>query len=171
MSKSTKTTLTDYISGLEVKSSPEEIDAVQVFARQLVEDYGYPKTHIQTHPQHRVKVRPLDIKKEYPIDIAVFKSDKKDENDLFIIVECKKKNRKDGKTQLENYLTLSNAYLGVWFNGEERIFIRKCIQPNGKIIFEEIPNIPQFGQRLEDIGQFTRQDLKSTHNLKAIFKP
>ena len=170
MAKNLDNTIIDYISGLEVKATPEEIDAVQVFAKQLVEDYGYPKEYIQTHPQHRVKVRPSDTKKEYPVDIAVFKNDKRDESDIYIVIECKKKNSKDGRTQLENYLTLSNAYLGVWFNGEERIFIRKFVKPNGQIIFEPIPNIPQFGQRVEDIGKFTRQDLKPTHNLKAIFK-
>lgn len=170
MAKNLDTTLIDYISGLAVKFTPEEVDAVQVFAKQLVEDYGYPKAHIQTHPQHRVKVRPSDTKKEYPVDIAVFKNDKKDENDIYIVVECKKKNRKDGRTQLENYLTLSNVYLGVWFNGEERVFIRKFVKQNGEVTFEEIPNIPQFGQRIEDIGKFTRQDLKPTHNLKAIFR-
>ena len=53
----------DYISGAEVKATPEEVEAVQVFSKILVEDYGYPKTHIQTHPQYRVKIRPSDIKK------------------------------------------------------------------------------------------------------------
>lgn len=166
----TDLTVKDYISGIEVNATPEEIEAVQVFARQLVEDYGYPKTHIQTRPQHRVKIRPSDFKKEYPVDIAVFLSDAKTDENLYIIVECKKKNRKDGRTQLENYLTLSTAYLGVWFNGEERFFLHKFVKPNGEIYFEEIPNIPQYTQRLEDIGKFTRSDLKPTHNLKAIFK-
>jgi len=166
----TKNTVTDYISGLQINATPEEIDAVQTFSKQLVDDYGYPKEHIQTHPQHRVKLRPSDTKKEYPVDIAVFTGSRKMDETLYIIVECKKKNRKDGRTQLENYLTLSSAYLGVWFNGEERFFIRKFVTPNGEIIFEEIPNIPKFGQRIEDIGRFTRADLKPTHNLKAIFK-
>ncbi|MDR0368239.1 MAG: N-6 DNA methylase [Bacteroidales bacterium] len=163
-------TLIDYISGSAVSATPEEFEAVQVFSKQLVEDYGYPKEYIQTHPQYRVKLRPSDIKKEYPVDIAVFKNEKKIESELYIVVECKKKNRKDGRTQLENYLMLSNAYLGVWFNGEERTFIRKFIKRNGEVIFEEIPNIPQFGQRIEDIGKFVRADLKPTHNLKSIFK-
>jgi len=163
-------TITDYISGVQVSATPEEIDAVQVFSRQLVEDYGYPKEHIQTRPQHRVKVRPSDTKKEYPVDIAVFSGSIKKDDTLYIVVECKKKNRKDGRTQLENYLTLSSAYLGVWFNGEERFFIRKFVKENGEIIFEEIPNIPKYGQRIEDIGQFKRSDLTPTHNLKAIFK-
>ena len=170
MAKNEQTTTIDYISGIQVNATPEEIEAVQVFSRQLVEDYGYPKEHIQTRPQHRVKIRPSDTKKEYPVDIAVFLDALKDDEGLYIVVECKKKNRKDGRTQLENYLTLSSAYLGVWFNGEERFFIRKFVRPNGEIIFEEIPNIPKFRQRLEDIGRFTRADLKPTHNLKSIFK-
>ena len=59
----------DYISGIEVPATPEEIEATQVFSKLLVEDYGYPKEHIQTRPQFRVKVRPSDTKKEYPVDI------------------------------------------------------------------------------------------------------
>lgn len=159
----------DYISGVEVKAGPEEVEAVQVFSRQLVEDYGYPKEFIQTRPQYRVKVRPSDTRREYPVDIAVFNSEIKDEDHIYIIVECKKKNRKDGKNQLENYLIFSKAQLGVWFNGEERAFIRK-IEKDGKVFFEDIPNIPNFGQKLEDIGKFKRKDLKVTHNLKANFK-
>ena len=160
----------DFISGVKIKSKPEELEAVQVFSKQLVEDYDYPKEYIQTHPQYRVKKRPSDIKKEYPIDIAVFKSKQKLEDEIYIIVECKKKNKKDGKNQLENYLTFSNAYLGVWFNGDERIFLQKYITKNGEVHFIEIPNIPKFGQRIEDIGKFKRKDLKPTHNLKPIFK-
>jgi len=159
----------DFISGQEVKATPEEVEAVQIFSKQLVEDYGYPKTHIQTRPQFRVKVRPSDTKKEYPVDIVVFSNERKVEDEAYIIVECKKKSRKDGKGQLQDYLRFSKSYLGVWFNGEERLFLRK-IEEAGKVKFEEIPNIPQFGQRVEDIGRFKREDLKPTHNLKSTFK-
>jgi len=170
MTKETKEGyIIDYISGQEVKATPEEVEAVQIFSKQLVEDYGYPKNHIQTRPQFRVKVRPSDTKKEYPVDIAVFSNERKVEDETYIIVECKKKNRKDGKGQLQDYLRFSKAYLGVWFNGEERLFLRK-VEESGKIKFEEIPNIPQFGQRVEDIGKFKRKDLKPTHNLKSTFK-
>jgi type I restriction enzyme M protein len=162
-------TLEDFISGKIVKATPEEIEAVQIFSRQLVEDYQYPKKMIQTRPQFRVRARPSDNKKEYPVDIAVFNSEKKDDDSVYIIVECKKKTRKDGLDQLKDYLTLSNARMGVWFNGNERLFIRK-IEKSGQVLFDEIPNIPIYGQRLEDIGKFKRADLKPTHNLKAIFK-
>lgn len=50
----------DYISGQLVRATSEEIDAVQVFARRLVEDYGYAKDQIQTRPQFRVRKRPSD---------------------------------------------------------------------------------------------------------------
>ncbi|PWH84982.1 N-6 DNA methylase [Brumimicrobium oceani] len=161
--------LFDYISGQEIKATPEEVDAVQPFSIQLVEDYGYPKELIQTRPQFRVKARPSDTTKQYPVDIAIFKDKSQKDDDVYIIVECKKKTRKDGKTQLEDYLRLSKAELGVWFNGDERLFIKK-IEKSGKVLFREIPNIPKSGQRLEDIGMFKRKDLIVPHNLKLIFK-
>lgn len=158
----------DYISGEQVKATPEEIEAVQVFAKQLVEDYGYSKDQIQTRPQYRVKANPSDTTKSYPLDIIVFSDNKKIDTNEYIIIECKKKTRNDGITQLQDYLKFSNAYIGVWFNGNERIFLKKH-ETKGKVHFEEIPNIPIKGQRLEDIGKFKRKDLKPTHNLKVIF--
>lgn len=139
-----------------------------MFSKILVEDYGYPKECIQTRPQFRVKVRPSDIRKEYPVDIAVFSSEEKTDETLSIIVECKKKDRKDGRTQLEDYLRLSKAYLGVWFNGNERLYLHK-IEKNGKVIFEDIPNIPKYNQRIEDIGKYSRKNLTPTYNLKTTF--
>ena len=60
----TENTIIDYVSGTYVKGTAEEIEAVQPFSRKLVEDYGYPIENIMTHPQHRVKARPSDTKKE-----------------------------------------------------------------------------------------------------------
>src|SRR3989338_682695 len=169
MAKIFENKITDFISGIEVIATPEEVEAVQVFSRQLVEDYGYSKGQIQTRTQYRVKARPSDARKEYPVDIAVFKNNNKKEDDVYVIVECKKKTRKDGRGQIEDYLRFSRAGLGVWFNGEERLFLIK-FERAGKIEFEEIPNIPLAGQRIEDIRKFIQKDLKPTHNLKAIFK-
>ena len=64
----------DFITGLQVKATPEEVQAVQVFAQQLVDDYGYPKNLIQTRPQFRVKANPSDSS-SYPVDIVVFTQD------------------------------------------------------------------------------------------------
>ncbi|RZK18178.1 MAG: restriction endonuclease subunit M, partial [Flavobacterium sp.] len=159
----------DYISGLSINGTPEETEAVQIFSKQLVEDYGYAKEQIQTRPQYRVKSRPSDEKKEYPIDIAVFKNNRKNDDEVYIVVECKRKTRKDGKKQLEDYLRFCKASFGVWFNGDERVFLRK-IEKDGSVLFEEIPNIPKEGQRIEDIGKFKKGDLKPSNNLKAVFR-
>lgn len=159
----------DYVSGTEVRATPEEVQAVQPLSKILVEDYGYPKELLVTHPQYRVKIRPSDEKREFPIDIGVFSDSAKTDDDIYIVCECKKKTRKDGMTQLKDYLRFCTATLGVWYNGEERIYLRKY-EKDGKVKFVEIPNIPKYGQRVEDIGRFKRSELHATHNLKGTFK-
>ncbi len=160
----------DFISGKVVRGTAEEIDAVQVFARRLVDDYGYRKDQIQTHPQFRVRRSPSDEGKTYPVDIAVFASKRKTESDLFLVVECKKKQRKDGVAQLKLYLDMSPAEIGVWFNGEDHAYLRKVHRKGGGRTYEELPNIPRLGQRVEDIGKFRRADLRAPSNLKAVFR-
>ncbi|NIW09305.1 MAG: hypothetical protein GWN33_01405 [Gammaproteobacteria bacterium] len=95
--------ISDCISGYPVRATPEETEAVQVFARRLIEDYGYSKNQVPTRPQHRVRVRPSDEDRSYPDDIAVFHSSKRTEDNLFMVVECKKKDRKDGEHQLYRF--------------------------------------------------------------------
>jgi type I restriction enzyme M protein len=162
--------VTDYISGLPVRAAPEEINSVQVFSRRLVEDYGYDRKQIQTRPQYRVRSRPSDEERSYPVDIAVFNSSKKTEDDLFMLVECKKKDRKDGEHQLRLYMDMSAAEVGVWFNGDEHLYLRKIHHKNGKRTYEVLPNIPRKGQRIEDIGLYKRKDLTKPSNLKAVFR-
>ena len=157
----------DYVSGEEVNATPEEVNAVQPYSKILVEDYQYPKEMLQTHPQFRVKSSPSD-KKGYPIDIAVFELDEQGNKKLKMIVENKKPTRKDGQDQLEDYLKFSEAKIGIWYNGKESLYIKK-IEQSGNIHFEEIPAIPKYKQKLEEIGLYKRKDLKGTHNLKEIF--
>jgi type I restriction enzyme M protein len=160
----------DFISGQPVKATPEEVEAVQVFSRRLVEDYGYPSSCIKTRPQHRVRKHPSDEEKTYPVDIAVFHSAKKTEDELFMVVECKKKNRNDGVDQLKIYMDMSSAEVGVWFNGDAHEYIRKILHKDGSRTYTPLPNIPRHGQRIEDIGLYTRKDLKKPSNLKAVFR-
>ena len=97
----------DYISGIEINATPEEIASTQVFSKILVEDYGYPKTTIQTRPQYRVKSCPSDTT-GYPIDIAVFETIN-GKKTLKMIVENKRPTRTDVKSQLEYYLKLNTV--------------------------------------------------------------
>ena len=161
--------LVDYVTGELVKDTPEERDAVQVMLRRLVDDYNYPASHIQSHPQHRVRRSPSDRSGTYPVDIAVFGSDAKQESDLEIIVECKRPDRVDGREQLELYMEMSAAAIGVWFNGSDHFYLRKEVSTDGTRKFYEIPNIPLYGQRVDQIGKHLRKDLRPSCNLKAVF--
>lgn len=162
-------TLTDYITGESVRSTPEEREAVQVMLRRLVEDYDYPKSRIQSHPQHRVRRTPSDASGSFPVDIAVFTSDAKQGSELQIVVECKRPDRSDGLVQLQLYMEMSAATIGVWFNGLDHLYLRKVVSADGTRTFEEIPNIPRFGQGIDEIGRHLRRDLKPSRNLKAVF--
>lgn len=159
----------DFISNIPVRNTPEEIQATQPYSQILVNDYKYEKNQIQTRPQHFVKKSPSDTSGSFPIDIAVFKTAQKKENELYIIVECKKAHEKDGISQLKDYMTLSSAEFGVWYNGSDTpIYLQKILSKNG-IDFKQIPNIPKNGENVEDIGRYKRKDLIVPHNLKAVF--
>lgn len=168
--QSSSNLIEDFISGQMVKATPEEVAATQVFSRRLVEDYGYPRDLIQTRPQFRVRKRPSDEAKSYPVDIAVFSDVGKTEDLLFMIVECKQKNSREGKEQLKLYLDMSPATVGVWFNGNEHLYLRKIHHSDGSRSYEELPNIPRHNQRIEDIGLYKRKDLQKPSNLKAVFR-
>lgn len=161
--------LTDYITGVPVRDTPEEREAVQIMLRRLVDDFNYPKSHIQSHPQHRVRKSPSDASGSYPVDIAVFSSPSKQESELQMIVECKRPDRSDGLAQLQIYMEMSAAHIGVWFNGLDHVYLRKIVSQDGTRAFEEIPNIPRFGQSIKEIGRHLRRDLQPSRNLKAIF--
>lgn len=164
-----RATIRDFISGLEVEATPEEVEAVQVFARRLVEDYGYDKSQIQTHPQFSIRRSPSDEARSVPLDIGAFHTDEKVEDNLRIIVECKRKTKREGVQQLKRYLEMSPASVGVWFNGNEHAYLWKVFE-KGKPRYVDIPNIPRKDQRVEDIGKFKRKDLKAPQNLKAVFR-
>ena len=161
----------DYISEKLVKVSVKEHkEAVNIFSQRLVEELGYSKNQIQTVPQFRVKVSPSGQEK-YPVDIAVFKDEKKSYDNVYMLVECKQPNRKDGKKQLDIYLNLvPSVELGVWFNGKEHLYLWKVRDPKTKRwIWREIPELPKKGQRVEDIGLYKRKDLEKPKNLKQVF--
>lgn len=158
----------DFIADVEVRATKEEIDAVQVFARRLVEDYGYLKQEIQTHPQYKVRQRPSGSK-WFPIDIAVFRSPEHIDDNLLMIVECKQAGRKEGLAQLRAYMDMSPAEIGVWFNGSDHVYLRKQYSLAGRITYEVLPNIPRRQQRIDDIGLHVRSELRKPSNLKAVF--
>lgn len=160
--------MTDYISGEPVKATPEEIDATQPFSKMLVEDYGYSKEQIITRPQYRVKRSPSD-KKGCPIDITVFED--VNHSKIRMIIECKKKSEKLNAhiSQLQSYMTMCEAEIGVLYNGVDSKYFHKIVK-SGRTDFEPIPAIPKAAEDLDEIGKYLKKDLKPAHNLKSIFK-
>ena len=65
---------------------------------------------------------------------------------------------------------MSAASIGVWFNGNDHLYLRKISHPDGRITFTPLPNIPRAGQSIEDIGLYARRDLVPPDNLKATFR-
>lgn len=172
--KASKTpTINDYVSGVPVKATPEEVEAVQVFSRRLVEELGYPKNYIRTRPQYTVRTSPSGSSKKsnaYPIDIAVFESTNQLESELRIIVECKRKTRKDGEEQLRIYMAMApSAQIGVWFNGNDHLYLLREFH-HGQPTWSILPTLPKYGQSVEDIGLLRRKDLIPPTNLKSVFR-
>jgi len=161
--------ITDYISGERVKAGPEETETVQVFSRRLVEEYGYSRAQIRTRPQFRIKESPSGREK-FPVDIAVFHDERHTYDNLYIVVECKRRVKRTGVTQLKMYMSLSAAQIGVWSNGEEHVYLQKILDKEGNVSFRELPNIPRAIQRVEDVGKYRRRDLTPPTNLKAVFR-
>ncbi|MHB1845352.1 MAG: N-6 DNA methylase, partial [Deltaproteobacteria bacterium] len=142
-----------------------------VFARRLVDELGYPKEVIQTRPQVRVRARPSGTaSRGYPVDIAVFKTNKKLEDEMYIVVECKRKTRADGEKQLKLYLSMCSAQLGVWFNGDNHLYLQKKLLKDGSVDWVVLPTLPRRDQDISDIGSLTRKELVRPANLKAAFR-
>jgi len=161
----------DYITGKPVKADyKEHREAVNVFAKILVEELGYSKEQIQTVPQVRIRGYPSG-KDDYPLDLVVFKNEQKNKDEAFMIVEGKQPNNKKGEDQLKIYLNmLPSAEIGVFFNGKDHIYIQKVINPKTrKLDFKIIPDLPRKGESVYDIGRYKIKDLIKPKDLKRIF--
>ncbi len=152
----------DYATGKLVKERPEE-GPRQIFERRLVEEYGYSKDQIEIEFWIQKGTRKIG-----PADIVVFHDSKKKTFDnIKIIIETKRKERKDGFEQLRSYSISPSQEFAVWFNGKEILHL----QVLKKIPwFREIPDVPKKGETLEDVGLYYKRDLKPTTELKSVFE-
>jgi len=151
----------DFITGRWLKDKPEE-GPRQILEKRLVEEYGYSKNQIEIEfPVQK------GSKKIGPTDIAVFRDEKKIIDNLYIVVEAKRKERKDGIDQLKSYLSPTNAEFGIWFNGKDIVYLQHLKRAP---FFREIPDIPKKGETLEDVGLYQKKDLKPATELKTVFE-
>lgn len=151
----------DFITGKQVKDTPEE-KVRQLFEKRLVKEYGYSKNQIEINFMIQ-----KGAKKIGPADIVVFRNRRKTFDNIYIIVETKRRERKDGVDQLKSYLSPSPADFGLWFNGIEIVYFQNLKKAP---YFREIPDIPKKGETLEDIGLYYKRDLKPATELKTVFE-
>ena len=108
-------------------------------------------------------------------DLVVFTpDDRHDQENAYLIVECKSQkirasDRKEGVGQLQSYLSACpNAAFGMWTNGLERFCYRRAVR-NGQVAFDEIPDIPSFGQTEEDAEPPRFDQLKAASSDALLF--
>ena len=132
----------------DIQLKPEEV-VRQLYASRLINQYRYPKKRLAF--EHSVN---FGIEKK-SADVVVFDKDLPDVP--FIIVELKKPDLMEGKSQLRSYCNATGAPIGVWTNGEQISHYHRK-DPN---YFEEITDIPNAHQTLADIlsERFTLKDL------------
>jgi len=159
----------DPVTGKLVKATPERIEAKIIFAERLLSEYGYSKEQIQTFPEFYIQKGSTKIG---PADIVIFKNSKKTFDNIYLIVETKRRDKKDGIRQLKSYIDPTPAEGGVWFNGSEIAYFRAIRKPPSytpELI--EWRNIPKREQSWDEIGKYkTTDELIPAKNLKSILK-
>lgn len=144
----------------EIMIKPEEIIR-QLFAEKLMNEYGYPKSHIVF--EHPVKSVGRDKENTDFADIVVFTD--ATQSQAYIIFEIKRPNEKDikeQKKQLESYCRVEGASLGALINGDdiEKYYINNLDEKSKTRNLQEITVLPKYGEELCDVLNNERRTLK-----------
>lgn len=160
----------DPVSGKLVRATPERVEAKLVFAERLLKEYGYSAKQIRTFPEFYIQKGANE--KVGPADIVVFNDQEQTQDNIFLIVETKRKDRRDGVKQLKSYVYPTPAEGAVWFNGTDIAYLRVLRKPPSyRPELVEWRNIPRKGQKWDDIGKHKSvDDLIPDPNLKSTFK-
>lgn len=162
----------DFLTGKFVRDTPEEY-VRQNIEKALVRQYKYAPADCA--PEFTIRVGSSRKR----VDIVVFDKDSDHtQANAYILVETKKADvkpthRTEGVGQLQSYMASSlNARYGMWTNGTERFCFAKRGDSKGGWTFEEIIDIPGFGQTEADAQRPSRKDLKvaTADNLLFAFR-
>jgi len=128
----------------------------------LIQEYEYPKEWIKTEFEIQ-----KGSKRIAPADIVVFRDGKsKDQENIWIIVETKRKERSDGIEQLKTYLSpCKGAKFGIWFNGQDIAYLEVLDYPP---YFRDVLKIPKCGETTIHLPE--KKDLKPAPELRSIFE-
>lgn len=161
--------LLDYIDGLTQRRETPEEYVRQEIAKSLVREYDYEKAEIAVEFTLRLGTR------KPRADLVIFEeSDPHEQDRARIIIECKSQktkstDRKDGVGQLQSYMAACpNVVYGLWTNGIERICYRR-VNVDGKVAFDEIPDIPSKGRTEDEVERPRFDQLKAASSDALLF--
>ena len=159
----------DYIDGITQREETPEEYVRQEIAKSLVREYGYAKAHVA------VEFTLKSGSRKPRADLVIFPADKEHaQANAYIVVECKSQNvkstdRKEGIGQLHSYLSACpNALFGMWTNGLERFCYRKVVR-DGLNCYEDIPDLPSFGQTGDEADRPRFDQLKPASSDALLF--
>lgn len=161
----------DFLTKRFVNDTPEEY-VRQNIEKALVRQYKYPIDSCK--PEVSIKVGSSNKR----VDVVIFEENKPHmQENAYILIETKKAKtnphgKKDGIEQLKTYMAAClNAKFGLWTNGDERYCIAKR-EKDGGFLYDEIPEIPSFGQTEAEIYRPERKNLQiaTADNLLFAFR-
>jgi len=162
----------DFLTGKLVNDTPEEY-VRQNIEKALVRQYKYAAADCE--PEFPIKVGSSRKR----VDVVVFPAGQPHtQSNARIIVETKRPevkatNRTEGIGQLHSYMAAClNAQYGMWTNGDDRYCCAKRLDGRGGWVFEEIIEIPAYGQSEEDAQRPERKNLvvATADNLLFAFR-
>ena len=157
----------DYATGKQVDIRNPEEKVRQEYEKILYENYHYEKEQMDIE----VPIQFGSDTKSGKADIVIYKTSdtahRDPHKDILCIVETKRPHKKEGVDQLKSYMLATSCDFGVWTNGEE---IEYILKEHKSAIANVIYQIPKKGEKIEDLGKFTKSNLEPAKNLKAIFR-
>lgn len=159
----------DFIDGQTQREETPEEYVRQEIAKSIVREYKYPKSDVAIEFTLRLGSR------KPRADLVIFSNaEDREQTNAYVIIECKEQrikssDRKEGIGQLQSYLAACpNAIYGMWTNGLERFCYRK-VETRGKFSFEEIPDLPSYGQSEDEADRPAFDQLKPASSDALLF--
>ena len=158
----------DYATGKMINNTPEE-KYRQEFEHILIDDLGYPKSHIDIE----VIIQRGAKRNAEEADIVVFRNERKEQENAYIVVEIETPKKTYDKQAL-SYVTATTAPYCVWFAGFEKNskgpfyhYRDMQIDPTN---FQLIQSLPRYGETLDTIGLYRKSKLPPAKALKLLFQ-
>ena len=161
--------LLDFIDCITQRGETPEEYVRQEIAKSIVREYRYAKLDIEVEFVLRIGTR------KPRADLVIFAPQAKHHQEhAHIIIECKAStikstDKKDGVGQLQSYMAACpNVEYGMWTNGLERFCYRRLVK-DGKVIVDDVPDLPEFGKGDEETERPRFDQLKPATSDALLF--